>query len=248
LKKIGSALVAILLILVLILTGCGGNGDGNANENAIGPATPVTLTLATFFGGPSMQVKTLQDMADEIEQATQGLVKIDIYPGGSLLAATELWDGVLSGVADMAYLCQYQPSGNHPFTEMNGLPLGAPTGWVMSKVAQDTYQEFLPRSSEEYDGAVLFWLTNVTPEVLMTVDPVYSIADLAGKQIKAVAAGADYMEALGAIPRGIPTPDTYDMIQKGDLDGALIATEALNSWKLAEVVNYVTNIWQIGKG
>jgi len=237
----------ILLVGALVFVGCGAEAPAPAAPAAVAPAQPVTLTLATFFGAPSMQVKALDDFAADVERETNGLLKIDIFPGGSLLATTELMEGVVAGVSDMSYLCQYQPSGLHPATEVLGLPLGAPTGWVLSQVSDDWYREFLPTA--EYEGTKVLWVSNVTPEVIMTKGtPVRKLEDLAGLKIRSVGPGADFITALGGTVIGVPTPDVYDGIQKGEFDGCLFATEALASWKLAEVVDYVTNIWQLGKG
>lgn len=246
-KKLVLIPVMILLVGALVFVGCGAEAPAPAAPAAVAPAQPVTLTLATFFGAPSMQVKALDDFAADVERETNGLLKIDIFPGGSLLATTELMEGVVAGVSDMSYLCQYQPSGLHPATEVLGLPLGAPTGWVLSQVSDDWYREFLPTA--EYEGTKVLWVSNVTPEVIMTKGtPVRKLEDLAGLKIRSVGPGADFITALGGTVIGVPTPDVYDGIQKGEFDGCLFATEALASWKLAEVVDYVTNIWQLGKG
>lgn len=194
-----------------------------------------------------MQVKALDDFAADVERETNGLLKIDIFPGGALLGGPEIFEGCVSGVCDMGYYCPYQTPGVQPATEVIGLPLGAPTGWVLSKVSEDWYREFLPTA--EYEGTVALWVGNVTPELIMTKGtPVRKLEDLAGLKIRSVGPGADMIEALGATAIGVPTPATYDGIQKGEFEGCLFATEALATFKIAEVVDYVTNIWQIGKG
>lgn len=244
---LGFMCLALMLVALPFMAACGAEAPAPATPAAVAPAQPVTLSLATFFGAPSMQVKALDDFAADLERETNGLLKIDIFPGGSLLGGPELKEGCVAGVCDMAYLCQYQPSGLHPATEVLGLPLGAPTGWVLSQVSEDWYREFLPEA--EYDGTVVLWVSNVTPEVLMTKGtPVRKLEDLQGLKIRSVGPGADFITALGATAIGVPTPAVYDGIQKGEFDGCMFATEALSSWKIAEVVDYVTNIWQLGKG
>lgn len=250
-KKItllGFICMALMLVALPFMAACGTPAPTTpATPVAVAPAQPVTLSLATFFGAPSMQVKALDDFAADVERETNGLLKIDIFPGGSLLGGAESYEGCVAGVCDMAYYCQYQTPGVHPATEVIGLPLGAPTGWVLNHVSEDWYREFLPTA--EYEGTVVLWISNVTPEVIMTKGKaVRTLEDLQGLKLRSVGPGAEMLEVLGATVIGVPTPAVYDGIQKGEFDGCLFATEALSAWKIAEVVDYVTNIWQLGKG
>lgn len=254
-KRIGIVVLSVVLLVSLIL-GVGGCGSSSSNNAPISPTptstaapTPVTLKLATFFSAASMQVKVLFEYAAEMERCTNGLVKIDIYPGGSLFPAAQLWDGVKSGACEMAYLCQYQPAGNHPATELLGVPLpGATTSWVLSQVSNDWWEEF-GDTLDEYEGTKVLWMANTTPMLIQTKGkPVYKPEDLKGMTIRAITTGAELMEALGAIPIGVPTPEMFDGIQKGNFQGALMSAEGLSSWKLAEVVDYVTMTYFFGIG
>ncbi|MCX7857758.1 MAG: hypothetical protein N2513_07245 [Deltaproteobacteria bacterium] len=58
---------------------------------------------------------------------------------------------------------------------------------------------------------------------------------------------ADLISALGGTPRAIPMPETYDALLKGVVDGATMPLEALKFWRLADVIMYVTECYEVGK-
>lgn len=53
------------------------------------------------------------------------------------------------------------------------------------------------------------------------------------------------VKALGGIAVPKPMPECYAMIQKGQVAGSVNPMEALQGWKLAEVVSYVTTSYAV---
>jgi len=73
----------------------------------------------------------------------------------------------------------------------------------------------------------------------MTKKAVASIKDVKGMRIKANAENADIVTNLGAAPVTMPVSDAYDSIQRGVIDGTLFPIEALQGYKIGEVVKTV---------
>ena len=48
----------------------------------------------------------------------------------------------------------------------------------------------------------------------------------------------DAISALGGTPISLPLTDMYPAIQRGTVDGTMIAWVAFNPWKLADVTTY----------
>ena len=69
--------------------------------------------------------------------------------------------------------------------------------------------------------------------------PVKSTADVKGLRIKANAENADIVKILGASPVTMPVTETYDSLSRGVVDGALFPIEALQGFKIGEVVKTV---------
>ena len=59
------------------------------------------LSMAIFMPPFAAQVTAYQEWADKINEQTEGMVTITIYPAGSLLSPDDMWDGVKSGMAEI---------------------------------------------------------------------------------------------------------------------------------------------------
>jgi TRAP-type C4-dicarboxylate transport system substrate-binding protein len=73
----------------------------------------------------------------------------------------------------------------------------------------------------------------------MVRNPVKATADVKGLRIKANAENADIVKLLGASPVTMPVTETYDSLSRGVIDGALFPIEALQGFKIGEVVKTV---------
>ena len=206
-------------------------------------ADVVRLKVANFFPPPSFQSKVLEEFCRELENRTDGKVKVDYYAGGSLLKPTATFDGIVNGITDIGYAHVYYTPGRMPVTEATGLPLGFPTGWVASEVMNDFYQKFKPK---EFDPVKVLWF-NASPDtgIATAKKPIRTLEDLKGLTIRAPSIAGEVIKALGGTPAPTPMPEVYDAIAKGVIDGESSNFETLFAFKFAEVVKYETSCWQI---
>jgi TRAP-type C4-dicarboxylate transport system substrate-binding protein len=226
---LAAALCAVFMVTVLP------SGDAHAKV--------IKLKAANFFPPPSNQSQILEEFCREVEARTGGAVKIDYYAGGSLLKPTAMFDGVVTGIADIGYAHVYYTSGRMPVTEAIGLPLGYPSAWVAGHVANDFYEEFKPK---EFDKVKVLLMNTSTPSAIATANkPVRKLEDLKGLTLRAPGIAGEVIKALGATPAPTPMPEVYDAIAKGVLDGEASNFETLATFRFAEVVQYSTSAWQI---
>ncbi len=206
-------------------------------------AAKISLKVANYFPPPARQSTVLEEFCRELEKRTGGQVKVDYYAGGSLLKAPAMFDGVVSGVADIGYSHVYYTAGRMPVTEAVGLPLGYPSPWVSSQVMNDFYQEFKPK---EFDKVKVLWM-NTSPNTAIATakKPVRKLGDLKGLTIRAPGLSGEVIKALGGTPAPTPMMEVYDAISKGVIDGEASNFETLFAFKFAEVVKYSTSVWQI---
>ena len=206
-------------------------------------ADVIRLKVAMYFPPPAFQAKVLEEFCRELEKRTDGRVKVDYYAGGSLLKAPKMFEGVVSGIADIGYSHVYYTAGRMPVTEATGLPLGYPSAWVASQVMNDFYNEFKPK---EFDKVKVLWL-NASPcsAIATAKKPIRKLEDLKGLTIRAPGLPGEIIKALGGTPAPTPMIEVYDAISKGVIDGETSNFETLFAFKFAEVVKYTTSIWQI---
>lgn len=206
-------------------------------------AAPINLKVANYFPPPSSQAKILEQFCRDLEKRTNGAVKLDYFAGGSLLNPVAMFDGIVSGIADIGYSHVYYTPGRMPVTEASGLPLGYPSSWVAGHTLNDFYQEFKPK---EFDAVKVLWMNTSTPSAIATSKkPIRKLEDLKGLTLRAPGQAGEVIKALGGNPAPTPMPEVYDAISKGVLDGEASNFETLATFKFGEVVKYSTSVWQI---
>jgi TRAP-type transport system periplasmic protein len=208
-------------------------------------APPIEIKWANYFPVPAMQSKICEQFIKDIEAKTQGKVKFTFFPAGTLLTAPKMYDGVVQGIADIGWSNVSYTLGRFKITETLDLPLGFPNAWVANHVANDFYKKFKPK---DWDKVHVIAMHSSPVNVVMTSNkPVDELADLKGMNIRGQGYIGDVVAALGATPRAIATPETYDAFLKKVIDGVYLPMETMRAFRLAEVSKYVTECWPIGQ-
>jgi len=250
----------LLLCAILILAGCGGSSSQNPSQGSKedpapntaqsspekAPAAkddgkPITLTLAHFFPAThKLEADIVKGYTEAIDKATNGRVKIQSYPGGTLIPASETYQGVVSGVADIGISVYAYTRGRFPVVEAFILP---GLTYNNSLAASDALNEGIEKIDPEelHDTHHLFSFSS-GPGNLYANKPIRSMADLDGMQIGATAGlRADAIGLLGANPIVIPMPEWYEALQKNVMQGGVSPIEALQGFRLGEVTGqYIT--------
>jgi TRAP-type C4-dicarboxylate transport system substrate-binding protein len=197
----------------------------------------ITLNYAHFMPIMTKQALLAKDWCTEVEKRTNGRVKINFFPGSTLLGPPQMYDGVVKGIADVGWSFLSYTRGRFPLFEVVDLPLGYKTGYTASKMANELYRKFKPK---ELDDAKLMYLFAHGPGLMVTNRPVYKLEDLKGMKIRSTGLSAKIVQALGGAPVGMPIAEAYDALMKGVTEGIVVPVEGLQQWKLAEVTKYVT--------
>jgi len=205
------------------------------------PATKVIeLSFSHHEPAESWFNKLFMDFATEIEKRTNGQVKITVYPGAALLKPNQVYEGIIKGVADIGTsTCSYTP-GRFPLTEVIDLPIGTRSSWQGSHIAWEIYKKFQPT---EFEEAKLLYLWTSPSSHINTKKPVNKLEDMKGLKIRCAPGARPMMDALGAVPIGIPISDTYTGLERGTFDGTLGPYQVLKSFRLAEVIKYTTEAY-----
>jgi len=205
-------------------------------------AEPIVLTLSDQNSDVSWgPVHATQIWAKQVEQATKGRVKIQIYPSQTLAKGNQGWQATKSGICDMSWNVMAYYPGMAPYSDVVLLP-GLPfrTGEKGSEVIWKLYEKFPELSKQFAENKVLILYTS-HPFVLMTSKKqVKTLEDLKGMKIRTVGGPpVDQMKALGANPVLLPMPDCYLAMEKGTIDGLQAAYEPIPGYRLQEVVKYI---------
>lgn len=199
---------------------------------------PIKLTYANFPPSSTFPCVQMERWAKEVEKRTNGKVKVQTFPGGTLLPAKNIFDGVISGTADIGnFAMSYQP-GRFPVSEAVDLPVGFTSSKVASLVLLDLIEKYKPKEFEKVKVLTAF---TCPPTDFMTSSPVRSLKDLKGKELRVSGTGADMVKLLGGIPIAMPQSETPEAIQKGVVKGIVSSMEILKDFNFAAYCPYATD-------
>ena len=209
--------ILVLALVLILLCGCATEQKPAAPseelEKDVVQEEQVKLRFANYFPGESGPGKIGQEFADDIKRLTDGRVEVEYYPGGMLLAADKMYDGVSQGIADIGLSNLSYTFGRFRVAEVHDLPLGFPNAWVASHVAHDFYNKFNP--SEWEDTHVLTLTTSPANNIITVSVPVNKPGDLRGLTLRCTGYIGTMFEALGGTARPVAMPEAYDSLAKG---------------------------------
>ncbi len=199
-------------------------------------ADPVKLTYSCHHGPTDVHAKLIEAWIKEVETRTNGKVKIQFFPGQSLVPAPQTYDGVLSGITDIGFSILQYTRGRFPLMDFINLPLGYPSGPVNTAIINEVLEKFHPA---ELNDVKVLYLHAHGPGFLHTKNkPINVMDDLKGLKIRSNGPTADMVVGLSGTPTALPMPELYEALQKGVVDGGVWDFSASVDWKLAEVSNY----------
>jgi len=201
-------------------------------------AATYNFTYSTFFPPTHIQTKVPQAWAKEIEERSNGQIKIQIFTGGSLTPAPQIYDGVVKGISDFGLSVFAYSAGRFPVLSAVDNPFGYTNAYVATRVINELNRKFKPK---ELDDVHVCYLFAHGPGLLHTArKPVKTLEEVKGLKIRSTGTSQLIVRAMGAAPVAMSQGETYDALKKNIVDGTLVPIEALEGFKQGEVLKYTT--------
>ena len=182
--------------------------------------------------------------AKMVEEKSGGRLKVTIYPGATLGKAADHFDLVKNGIADMGFASPGYTPGRFPLISATELPLLFKSAKGGSQAVWSLFDKYF---KAEFAGVKVLWIWVHPPgQFHLAKKPVRVLEDLAGLKIRAATPMLTAMvKALGATPVSIAAPETYPALERGVVDGTIFPWEAIQGFKLAEVLRHhaVVNLY-----
>ncbi|ARF13979.1 C4-dicarboxylate ABC transporter substrate-binding protein [Sporosarcina ureae] len=224
-----------LVLLVIILSACGGNEEkASAGKND----DVIKLSYAFFAPPNTFPAIQMEEWKKRLEERTDGKVQVDLFTGGTLLEANNMYDGVENGTADIGLTSTSYEPGRFPLLSISDMPSGYKNATVASKVTADLVNNYPPEALDNFKIITTF---ATEPAYIQSKKPIKSLSDLKGKQLRIAGALAPIMSELGAAPVGMSQAEVPEALQTGIVEGYVSSREILKDSKLAEIVGYVTD-------
>ncbi len=201
-----------------------------------GAQQKISLTYANFPPATTFPCVQMERWAKEVEKRTNSQVTVKTFPGGTLLPAKNIFDGVITGTADIGnFAMSYQP-GRFPVSEAVDLPVGFTSARAASLALYDLVEKY----PKEFDKVKILTLFTCPPADFMTKNPVKSLKDLKGMELRVSGTGAEVITRLGGTPVAMPQSETPEAIQKGVVKGIVSSMEILKDFNFAAYCPYAT--------
>ncbi|OPY62067.1 MAG: Monocarboxylate 2-oxoacid-binding periplasmic protein precursor [Syntrophorhabdaceae bacterium PtaU1.Bin034] len=198
----------------------------------------VTIKVANWFPIAHKQTPLLESWCKEVEKRSNGKVKVNYYPAGTLVPAAQSYDAVTRGISDVGNHVLGYTVGRFPLTEVLDLPHGYPNNTVPTELANAFYAKFKPK---EFNDVKVLWFHGQAPGLVHTKSkPVNKLEDLKGLKMRTYGSNAKLMGLLGGAPVAMPMTDVYDSLSRGVADGLMAAYEALEGFRIGEQIKYST--------
>lgn len=178
--------------------------------------------------------------AKEVEEKTGGSLKIEIYPGKSMMKPKSQFDALRKGVLDMSVLPLAYGSGQVPAVGITLMPAlvqsyaqglrwkTAPIGAALEKILDDNGIK------------IVAWVWQAGG-IVSRDKPIVNPVDAKGLKIRGGAKSMNLMlQGAGGSPTNLPSSEIYSAMSTGVLDAAVTSSTSLISYRLYEVSKAVT--------
>lgn len=200
-------------------------------------AAEISLSYANFPPAPTFPCIQMERWAQEVEKRTAGKVDVQTYAGSTLLGAKNMWSGVIEGQADIGCISMaYQP-GVFPMMSVFEQPLGFTSATSASIALWELYAQ---RQPAEFSRVKVLTMFSSAPSNLMCKQPIKTLADLNGLEIRASGGASTALELLGATPVSMPASECPEALQKGLIKGIFSSFDMLKDFNFAEHLKYQT--------
>ncbi|HHQ14510.1 MAG TPA: TRAP transporter substrate-binding protein [Chromatiales bacterium] len=201
-----------------VLTGCAGSRQDCAGATA--GSTQYDWKLVTTwppnFPGLGTGVVKLANM---IETASGGRMKIRVYAAGELVPPFEVFDTVRSGAAEMGHGSAYYWKGKSEAAQFfTSIPFGMTAternGWFYDGGGLELYRELyepfnlMPFPAGNTGVQMGGWFNR----------EINSIADLQGLKMRIPGLGGEVLKRAGGTPVNLPGAEIFTALQTGSID------------------------------
>ena len=183
-------------------------------------AAQTSWKMATGWGGGPLMDIGAKAFAEKVEFLTEGRLKVQVFPGGTLGNALKVTETVSNGVAEAGHTWMGYDWGQDKTTVVFGGFAGTMDSermlhWMYEGGGAQMQREF----RMEKFGVVSIPLFIRTAEAFLhSRKPVRSMADLQGLKLRTAGAWLDISKSMGAAPVTTPGAEVYTALERGAID------------------------------
>jgi C4-dicarboxylate-binding protein DctP len=204
--------------------------------------TPIVIKFSHVVAGDTPKGKAAQRFKELAEKATNGRVKVDVYPNSQLYKDKEELEALQLGAVQMLApsLAKFGPLGVKEF-EVFDIPYIFKSKQALNKITDGPIGASLLKKLESKGITGLAYWDNGF-KVMTSNKPMHAVADFKGMKMRIQSSKVldAQMRALGANPQVMAFSEVYQALQTGVVDGTENPPSNLYSQKMHEVQSHLT--------
>lgn len=204
--------------------------------------TPIIIKFSHVVAADTPKGKAALRFKELAEKATNGRVRVDIYPDSQLYKDKEELEALQLGAVQMLApsVAKFGAFGVREF-EVFSLPYIFPSREVLNKVTQGPIgRDLLKKLEPKGITGLAFWDNGF--KVMSANKPLHHPADFKGLKMRIQASRVldAQMRALGANPQALPFSEVYQALKTGYVDGTENPPSNFKTQKMDDVQSNLT--------
>ncbi len=232
----------VILVISLGLTGCGkDSGEAKGQEAVKEDNTVYTMRIGALTVAPNQCVTTADEVKKELEAASNGRIKVQVYPAAQLGTAAQLLEGMQAGSVEGAiFPCSFMVSAAPimGFVEVPGICGKDSESFcrILNADNNDCINELLNKKGLH----IASMLITDRSKYMLTKKPVNKMTDVAGMKLWGFpnAYTKVLTEGMGGTSTFFDSSELSVSLQQGTIDGAMAAPTLYAPQKHYEYAKY----------
>jgi TRAP-type C4-dicarboxylate transport system substrate-binding protein len=173
--------------------------------------------MPTPYPAGNFHTKNVAEFAADVEKATNGSLKIQVHPAGSLIKHPDIKRSIRQGTAPIGEILESLVANEAPVYGLDSVPFLA-TGYDAAKKLYAVQRPFLEKQLAS-EGLMLLYSVPWPPQGLYSKKEFKSVEDIKGLKFRTYNPMIGRIAALvGAIPTQIEVPDLPTAFATGRVD------------------------------
>lgn len=213
--------------------------------SSFGGAQAAELTYNTYLPAPHVLNKLgMEPFAERVARDSGGEVTFKLLTGASVAKASAGLDVMRDGIVNSGLLVDLYMRKSLPMnTVISDLALMGTDPLVMVGAVSEYKLVLCEQCRKEMSksSSIAMAFASTTPYTLMCKTQVDSLSTMAGKKVRATGPWGVMFKEFGMVPVNVSSGETYEAMQRGQIDCTAGADAWLKSYTLWDVAKFVVD-------
>lgn len=239
--------IFMVLGLLLVLTACGSKASNEADTGGVSDAGEKVEEITLKLGHVSATGDTHMDVAsnlfkEEVEKASNGQIKVQIYPSAQLGGERDMMESVATGTVEMSLMTTLTFDSQTPAFNGLSFPFLFENNEQFNKILHGETMKKAFASLDDLNLHALGVISGGIRHFGTTEKPVLSLDDMKGLKMRAAENQmiTDSYKELGTVPVTVPYADMFSAVQTGVVDGLSFDLHTWYSEGFYELIDHIS--------